>query len=108
MPIAIYHHAAADGTLLPSESCVCEDDVYTNNGDDETIGVPLVRLSDARAAIQQAAGAVPDNLPELLQSCRGSDKSALLFHESSFVEICDALDDHITSVRAKFCNKQAA
>lgn len=36
------------------------------------------------------------------------DKSALLFHESSFVEICDALDDHITSVRAKFCNKQAA
>jgi predicted phage-related endonuclease len=36
------------------------------------------------------------------------DKSALLFHESNFVEICDALDDHITSVRAKFCNKQAA
>lgn len=60
LPVALYHHAEADGTFLPSESCVCEDDVYTNNGDDETIGVPLVRLSDARAAIQQAAGAVPE------------------------------------------------
>jgi putative phage-type endonuclease len=36
------------------------------------------------------------------------DKSALLFHESSFIEICDALDYHIVSVRAAHYNKQAA
>lgn len=51
LPVVLYHHAEADGTFLPSESCVCEDDVYTNNGDDDTIGVPLVRQSDAIAAL---------------------------------------------------------
>lgn len=51
LPIVLYYHAEADGTYIPSESCVCEDDVYTNNGDDDTIGVPLVRQSDALAAL---------------------------------------------------------
>lgn len=54
LPIAIYHHADAEGKFLPSESCVCEDDVYTNNEHDDSIGVPLVRLSDALAAIAKA------------------------------------------------------
>ena len=35
----------------------------------------------ARAAIEQAAGAVPEGLIELLQSCRGSVKSDLLRYE---------------------------
>jgi len=73
LPVAIYHHAAADGTFLPSESCVCEDDVYTNNGDDETIGVPLVRKSDAIAAVKAEQ-----------ESCaKLCDLNAMLYHHQA-------------------------
>lgn len=56
LPIALYHHADKNGKFLPSESCVCEDDVYTNNEHDDSIGVALVRLSDALIAIAKAKG----------------------------------------------------
>ncbi len=52
------------------------------------------------------------NLTAAFLSTLGFDgekvKGAVLFHESSFVEICDALDEHIVSVRAKHRVTEAA
>lgn len=58
LPIAVYHKATLQGKLVSDEECVADTDVFAN-GDEEYIGVPLVRLSDALAAIAAASAVQP-------------------------------------------------
>ena len=59
LPIAVYHKATLQGVLVSDESCVAENDVFTGGNEDDFIGEPLVRLSDALAAIAAASAAPP-------------------------------------------------
>ena len=44
-----------DGVPLWSEDCVCKDDVYTNNGDDDSFGMPIYSADQVSALIQRNA-----------------------------------------------------
>lgn len=39
-----------DGVPLWSEDCVCKDDVYTNNGDDDSFGMPIYSAAFAASS----------------------------------------------------------
>ena len=55
----------------------------------------------ARAAIQQAAGAVPEGLAELVQSCRGSVKSDLSgFEQLLLRKHSPAVEEEVTRLQA--------
>lgn len=42
-----------DGAPLWSEDCVCKDDVYTNNGDDDSFGMPIYSADQVSTLIQR-------------------------------------------------------
>lgn len=44
-----------DGVPLWSEDCVCKDDVYTKNGDDDSFGMPIYSADQVSALIQRNA-----------------------------------------------------
>ncbi len=57
MPVVAYLRATKDGEPQWSEDCVCQDPVYPadpDGSDGDSISMPMVRQSDALAAIEAA------------------------------------------------------